>query len=410
MAASRPMITVKEADKIIFKDVKVFPAVRVALEGAFGRVLREDLFADRDVPPFDRVMMDGIGVSFDAYKKGCVRFFVEGIQRAGTPSAKLKDANSCLEVMTGAMLPLGCDCVIPYEDIEIKNKIAQLRKKVRLRKGQYIHAKASDQNRGACLASKGVRLGASQIAVAASIGKTDILVSSLPKVAVIGTGDEVVDIHKKLKPYQIRRSNSYMIQAALELSGCAHATRFHLRDDQEEMKTLLIKALEDFDVVVLIGGVSMGKFDYVPQVLAEMGVKALFHQVKQRPGKPFWFGKARQGNPVFALPGNPVSVQVGVYRYVLPYLEAALGAQVSKRERVILSRKVDVKTDRVYFLPVKLQSHKDGRLFGAPVMPRNSGDFSGLSAADGFLQLPGDTFKFSRGFVASFFRWNQRAS
>ena len=399
------MITVEEADKIISLNIEKFPSVQVPLQDAFGMVLQEDLIADRDLPPFDRVTMDGIGIKFNTWEQGDRTFSVEGVQKAGIPPLKLEGSSTCLEVMTGAVLPGGCDCVIPYEDVSIKEGKAMVREDVKPIHRQFVHAQASDYPRGTVLLKKGARLLAPQVAIAASIGKAEVLVSAAPKVAAVGTGDEVVGINDQVEPHQIRQLNSYVIEAALKLSGYDQVTRFHLRDDKEELRARLGEMLEHFDVIVLSGGVSMGKFDYIPDVLAGLGVEVLFHQVKQCPGKPFWFGKSSDGKPVFALPGNPVSTQVGVYRYVLPYFNTASGACEQAQEFAVLDSDVDVKTDRTYFLPVKVRGDEDGRFLSTPVFTGTSGDYAALAGTDGFLELPQDTFRFSKGATARLYRW-----
>ncbi|MBN1869737.1 MAG: molybdopterin molybdotransferase MoeA [Candidatus Omnitrophica bacterium] len=386
-------------------NIKKFQPVRIPLQDAYGMVLQEDLIADRDLPPFDRVTMDGISIRYDAWEKGNRAFSVKGTQKAGTSPLKLKDPNTCLEVMTGAVLPDGCDCVVPYEDIELDNGRADLRKGVILNRRQFVHHQASDCPRGTLLVEKGDRLLAAEVAIAASIGKTEVLVAASPKIAAVGTGDEVVDVQKGVGPQQIRQSNAFAIQAALKLAGYDHVDRFHIRDHKDEIRKQLTKLLEAFDVIVLSGGVSMGEFDYVPEALADIGVQRLFHQVKQRPGKPFWFGKSVEGKPVFGLPGNPVSTQVGICRYVLPYLERASGAHEREKEFAVLDKDVDVKTDRVYFLPVKIISGEDARLIAVPQMPHNSGDYAVLAKTDGFVELPADTSRFAKGTAARLFRW-----
>lgn len=399
------MITVKEADMIISGNIKKYPSVRVPLQSAFRMVLREDLIADRDLPPFNRVMMDGIGINLSAWEKGVRTFTIEGIQKAGIPALNLKNPEACLEVMTGAVLPQGCDCVIPVEGVEMVKGKAKLKDSLNLTRMQYVHIQSSDHQARARLVSKGSRLLASQVAVAASIGKQEVLVSQMPKIAVVGTGDEVIGIGQKLAPYQIRRSNSYVIQAALELCGYNRVFCFHIRDDKDELKTRLGKMLEDFDVLILSGGVSRGKFDYIPEVLNRLGVKELFHRVKQRPGKPLWFGKSKEGKPVFGLPGNPVSTHVGVYRYVLPFLDKSIGIWSVPEEFVSLEEDVEIKTDLTYFLPVKAESRQDSCLVGSPVFPNGSGDYASLTKADGFIELPPDTFRFAKGAIARFYRW-----
>lgn len=399
------MIAVEEADKIIFRDIKEFPAVRVPLEDAFGMVLREDLIADRDLPPFHRVAMDGIAVNFSTWEKGNRSFSVEGVQKAGNPPLNLTDHDACIEVMTGAVLPGGCDCVIPVENIRIDNGTAALREEFQLTRMRNVHAMASDYKRGAVLVSKGCRLLPPHVAVAAAVGKAEVLVSQTPKIAVIGTGDELVGLRQKVEPYQIRQSNSYAIQSALQTHGYNRVSRFHIRDDKDELRKRLGDILADFDVLVLSGGVSMGKFDYVPSVLNTVGVDVLFHKVKQRPGKPFWFGKNREGKPVFALPGNPVAAQIGVFRYVLPYLDKAAAVMAAHGEFAVLDEDVEVKTPLTYFLPVKIENGPDGRLAARPLFPTSSGNYASLAGSDGFIDLPADTFRFPKGTVARLYRW-----
>ncbi len=399
------MITVRQADKLISKDIKKYPSVRVPLEGAFGKILREDLIADRDLPPFDRVMMDGIAIDLRSWKEGNRAFPVRGIQKPGTPALVLKDPAGCLEVMTGALLPVGCDCVIPFEDIQLKNRRAVINNGFALKRMQNVHRKGSDGKKGSRLVPGGTRLMTSQVAFAASVGKKQVLVSRIPRIAIVGTGDEVIAIGQKVKPYQIRQSNAYAIEAALRLCGYDQVERFHVRDDKAKLTSCFKKVLKGFDVVILSGGVSMGRFDYVPAILTALGVKEIFHKVKERPGKPLWFGKNKKGKPVFGLPGNPISTQVCLYRYVLPYLNRSVGLKEPRKEFVCLSENVEIKTNLTYFLPVKIKCQHDGRLMGAPVFFHNSGDYPCLSRTDGFVELPANTFHFPKGTVARFYRW-----
>jgi len=398
------MITVKEAQQIIFTDIKKFPTVSIPLQEAYGLVLHEDLIADRDLPPFNRATMDGIAINFASWESGNCLFPIEGIQKAGDPALTLKDSSSCTEVMTGAVVPIGCDCVIRIEDIEITNGKAQVNG-VKLTPMMNVHAQGSDHKNGTKLVLKGTRLLSPQVAVAASIGKSQVLVSQRPKIAVIGTGDELVAIDEKPEAFQIRQSNSYALCAGLQLHGYDQATRFHIKDDKHEMHRELEGILNDFDIIVLSGGVSMGKFDYVPEVLENIGVRVLFHKVKQRPGKPFWFGKKGDGKPVFALPGNPVSTQVGLLRYVIPYLNRAIGAKSDPIEYALLGEDVEIKTALTTFLPVAIKAGQEGHLRAMPIFPNSSGDFASLVASDGFLELPPDVHHFPQGFSARFFRW-----
>ncbi len=367
------MITVNAAQKIILGHVQYFPSEFCPLKQADGRVLREDIRSDRDQPPFDKALMDGIAVSSRPAAKV---FPVEDIAAAGDKPLTVKHKNHCVRIMTGAVVPKGYDCVIPVEEIVFRQGKAMLKQGVVAKPGQNIRARAADIRRGDIVLKEGTRLLPVHIGIAASVGRTKVKVTGRPRVAVIATGDELVDIGKPIAPYQTRLSNSYALRAALEQTGLCRVNMFHFPDDPRKILKGLRAVCRDFDVMVLSGGVSMGEFDYVPKVLEQMKVKKLFHKVAQKPGKPFWFGRTREEKPVFALPGNPVSTLVCAYRYVIPYMHRACGLKIPQ-EYVTLKGPVDGKTNLTCFVPV---------CCGSPVDFGGSGDFAALRNADGFIQ------------------------
>src|SRR3989338_3312402 len=403
--SGRRLVSVQQAEALILKGVNLFPPVCGPISKAFGLVLREDLIADRDLPPFNRVAMDGIAIHFSSWQKGRREFTVEGVQKAGTPVLTLKDRKSCIEVMTGAVLPLGCDCVTPVESMKRVGTAARLQENFKAVKVLNVHPQGADHRQKDRLARAGCRLLSPQIAVAASIGKKDVLVSRMPAVAVVATGDELVEVDKIPAPYQIRQSNVYALQAALYLQGYTEVDRFHVLDNKNELRRRLRGILQKFDVIILSGGVSMGKFDFVPQVLSELGVKAVFHKVRQRPGKPFWFGKTKDGRPVFALPGNPVSTHISMYRYVFPFLSRAAGLKTAAEKYAVLGEDVDISTALTYFLPVRLISSRDGRMTALPVFLSGSGDYASLARSDGFIELPQGAGRFPKAGVHRFYPW-----
>lgn len=403
------MITVSEADSILQKNTVSFPATRVLLEKAYGGVLREAVKADRDFPPFDRATMDGIAINCAAWNKGVREFSIEDLQKAGISALSLKKAEACLEIMTGAVLPKGCDCVIPIEHIEKEGRSARVRHEFQAQPMKNVHIKGSDAGKGDVLFQPGCRLLTSQIAVAAAVGKSKITITRTPKIALVGTGDELVEVNRPVKPFQIRRSNTYALAAGLALNGYTGTKRFHIEDDQKKLRAGLKKILQKHDVVVLSGGVSMGKLDFVPRVLEELGARVLFHKVQQRPGGPLLFGKTADGKPVFGLPGNPVSTQMCLHRYVLPYLNKAIGLAPRAANYAALSEAVTVKTALTCFLPVTVQSAQDGRLNVTPIFPQNSGDFISLTKTDGFVELSAATFRFRKGSVHRFYSVNSPA-
>jgi molybdopterin molybdotransferase len=229
----------------------------------------------------------------------------------------------------------------------------------------------------------------------ASVGKSNALAKQLPKVAVISTGDELVDIDQQPLPHQIRRSNSYALLSELKKLHCT-PNAMHIRDDEKELSVSLRKALQENDVLILSGGVSKGKFDFVPQVLEGLGIKKLFHRVSQKPGKPFWFG-ADNNKTVFALPGNPVSTFMCFHKYVKPWLLKSLGAPADDRSAV-LARDFSFPADLTYFLQVKIKN-EEGKLMAHPHPGGGSGDFANLKEVDGFLELSKEQKTFRKGEV-----------
>lgn len=388
------MLSVADAFAITQQHLLTLPAETIPLTEATGRVLRETIRADRDFPPFDRVAMDGIGISFAAYAAGNRTFPIRGRQLAGQPQQTLTDASTCLEVMTGAMLPVGVDTVVRYEDLSITEGQAMIGIDT-IEQGQQIHFRATDRRVGDELLVAGNQLSPAAIAVAASVGQAMVSVTANPRLALVSTGDELVDIPEMPLPYQIRRSNIYMLRAAFQALGIT-ATLHHIADDETALSAALSTILQENDILILSGGVSAGKADFVPGVLTKLGVQKRFHQLAQRPGKPLWFGTAPT-KTVFALPGNPVSTILCAYRYVIPYLEASLGLPSAAPRYAQLATTVNFLPDLTYFLPVKLVSEPDGRVLGQPLPGSGSADFANLLEADAFMELPAHQSVFNAG-------------
>ena len=400
------MLTPAEAEKIILENMPRFPLEDCPLESAHGRVLRADLIADRDLPPFDRVTMDGFALRSAALASGPQNFRVEGVQAAGMISRPLGDGvDACVEVMTGAVLPVGADCVVPYEETSRHGPAVTVAAGLRFSPGHAVHLRGSDHRAGEVIVRAGTRLTGREIAVAASVGMGLLTVSTLPKIAVVATGDELVEVAAQVAPHQIRRSNDYAMRAVLIAAGYPSIERYHLRDVQHEIESTLQRILAEFDVVLIAGGVSKGKFDFLPAELDRQGVKKIFHGVAQRPGKPCWFGLSERRTPVFALPGNPVSAYTCLHRYVLPALAQASGLEPAATRTVALAAPVVFKPKLTYFLPVRLTSGSRGELLAAPDPSNTSGDLSGLIGSDGFVELPADQFDFPAGTLAPFRPW-----
>ena len=400
------MLTPAEADLLIGQHLQCLPIESLPLAQCAGAVLRENIYAERDQPPFDRVAMDGVALDSQTVGAATRSFRVQATQAAGDPPLTLAAPGDCIEVMTGAVLPVGCDCVIPVEELSVARGQVTLAPGARVEPWQNVHRRGSDTRQGTLLLSSGVRLRAPEIAIAASAGMARIRVSSQPMLAVISTGNELVEPGEPVLAHQVRRSNAYAIVSALRERGFQRVADDHIQDDSQELRERLRFHLETHDVLVLSGGVSMGRFDLVPKVLEELGVRAIFHKVAQRPGKPLWFGVAPSGAAVFGLPGNPVSTLVCLIRYVLPALCGSLGQDPPPAERIALAAPVTVTPPLAHFLPVRFEQDDWGRTWAVPAPTNGSGDFTALAGTGGFVELPPGPNTYPRGFVARVYRWS----
>jgi molybdopterin molybdotransferase len=389
------MITVNQAKEIVFNQRLNLATEIVELDECYGRKLGETIIADRDMPPFDRVSMDGIAINFADIENGCLNWLCVKTQYAGEAAVTLNQTGHCIEVMTGAVLPIGCDLVIRYEDLdylpdENGNKIFSL-KDVKLKKHQNIHKKGSDKVKNQNILLKGQLLNATDIALLATVGRTNVLVYKKIRVAVIATGDELRAVYEQPDDFQIRASNQLMIATALKELG-VECDQFLIRDDLKSLREILKKCLIQFDIVVITGAVSKGKADFIPSILDELHVEKLFHGVAQRPAKPFWFGKKNQ-KLVFALPGNPVSAAVCLYVYLIPFLKIQIGYS-----NIILKSKINeeviFKPNLTYFMQAKIETGEDKNLMAKPYQGNGSGDLTNLSEINAFIVLPMEEEKF----------------
>ena len=401
------MLTPAEAEKLILENVVAFHREDCPISAAHRRVLRQDIVADRDLPPFNRVTMDGYALRASSLAEGVRSFRVEGLQAAGMRAFNLSErADACLEIMTGAVVPEGADCIIPYEETTRDGVVVFVNDEAaRIQTGNAIHPRGSDHVAGEIIVPAGARLTGREIAVAAACGYGTLVVSQIPKIAVVATGDELVEVESAVAAHQIRRSNDQALRAALIMEGYGNVSRFHFRDVRHEIEHLLWHIIAEFDVVIVCGGISKGKFDYLPGELERQGVRKVFQGVAQRPGKPLWFGVSARQTPVFALPGNPVSSYTCLHRYVLPALAHASGIAGEVRRCVALADAVNFKPKLVYFLPVKLASGPHGELLATGQPSNTSGDFGGLLGTNGFVELPAESREFPSGTVVPFWPW-----
>ncbi len=383
------MITVAEALNII---IQTMPK---KIQN-FG-LTAEDLLADRDYPPFDRATMDGIAVSFSAYQEGRRDFKILGICAAGVPQVSLDHPTACFEIMTGAPLPVHADLIIPYEEIQIENGMALIVKEGSRTKSQFIHLKGSDATQGQNLLSRGSTLNGPAMGIAASVGHRFDQSQNSIRIQIISTGDELVDVDQIPKNYQLRKSNVFALEQSLRCYGFNSIHLSHLNDDPVAIEKHYLQTHRDFDLLIYSGGVSKGKFDYLPMCWKKLGVTEHFHGVAQRPGKPLWFGTdSTTGTAVLGLPGNPVSSLVCLHRYLLN--RKVLYAQ--------LTEDVTFPNDLTLFAPVRIESTAEGLLKAYPLKIKNSGEFTALAGSDGFIELPQKQSLFKAGEAFRYHSWN----
>jgi molybdopterin molybdotransferase len=399
------LITPRLAEEAINSRLTCLPIESLPLTQCVGGTLRENIYAERDQPPFDRVTMDGIAVDSESLRRGVRRFRIQATQAAGSPALKLARDEDAIEVMTGAILPLASDCVIPVEQYEVVDGIASLHAAVVSRPYHNVHRRGADGRQGALLLQSGTLLRAPEIAVAASAGMARVRVSSQPAIMIVSTGDELIEPGDPIADYQVRRSNAYAVAATLRRRGFARVGDDHVPDDESMLRERLSLHLTTHEVVILSGGVSMGKFDLVPKVLGQLGVIQVFHNIAQRPGKPMWFGIGPQGQAVFGLPGNPVSTLVCLSRYVIPAIAEAMGTRRVLPERLALAAPVTFQHALTYFMPVCIEHDDWGRPWANPRPPNGSGDFLSLAGTDGFVELPPGPNTYAKGFVTNMYRW-----
>jgi len=401
------MLTTAQALQAVLAAAEAFPTERVAASAATGRVLQQIVRAERNQPPFDRVMMDGIAFAWSDYDSGQRKFPIQAVQAAGDEGLTL-EVGHCIEIMTGAALPANADCIVPVERIAVADNAAEIEKDYKVKERRFIHAHGSDFAKDAHLLTPGKRISPLDIAIIASCGETEIEVASDPVVRVISTGNELVTAGEPVEPHQIRLSNGPAIVSLLNSHGYERIEHDHIADDVHALRTRLAAHLADADVVVLSGGVSMGKADYIPQVLSDLGVELVFYKVSQKPGKPMWFGKGPDNQLVFALPGNPVSALVCCRQYVIAALNKASGATETPPEFAALTSNISFEPALTCFQPVKLLSSAAGQILAMPVRTNTSGDFASLSATDGYVELAKDQAEFPSGSAVFLHRWIAR--
>ena len=362
-------------------------AEQVPLLSALGRVLAEPVFADRDQPPFPRSTRDGFAVRVEDAGES---LRVVGLLRAGESWTGTMGAGEAIEIMTGAPAPAGADAVVMVEHVLREGENIRLVEGRTIDPGENIVSAGAEARAGAVVIEAETRVTPAQIAVAASCGAAQLVVWARPRVAVLATGDELVAIEQAPLAYQIRNSNTHSLAAQVLGAGGEPLALPPAPDELAALERAVSEALASADLLLLSGGVSMGKFDYVEQVLLSMGAEFFFTGAKIQPGKPVVFGRVG-GKYFFGLPGNPVSTMVTFLLFVAPLLRAMGGEHAAPR--FVLARlgaAVEAKQRLTRFLPARLHFDISASTV-EPIAWQGSGDLAATARADCFLVVPGDS-------------------
>jgi len=382
------MIDISKAIQIIARETGSRGTEKVAVSQSVGRVLGEDIIADSDLPPFDRSQMDGFAVIAADTKNAPVTLKIVGESAAGRGWHKTTKRGEAVRIMTGAPIPAGADSV---QKVELTNEsndgLVEIRETAE--KGRSIVLKGSEIKKGTVVFKAGEIVTENMIATAAAFGYAKVNIAKPPRVAILGTGSEIVEITKKPGRDQIRNSNSVMLDVLCRKFGAETVIHPNAKEKIEELKAAFKSAAKNADILVITGGVSVGKYDHTKAALSDLGAEIFFDKVRLRPGKPTVF--ARLGKTlIFGLPGNPVSAAVTFHLFVRKSILKMQGASATDLGRgfAVLGADAKAARERDTYLPSRLEANKLGQLIAYPLKWQGSSDFIGYARADSLVFVP----------------------
>jgi molybdopterin molybdotransferase len=404
-ASPQPLPTYEQALARVLSDVCVLESENVPLGGALGRVLGEDIVADRDQPPFNRSAMDGYAVHSAEVRAGADYQIVTTISAGAMPEPCADLTKGVARIATGASVPDAYDAVIPIEQAEETSGQVKFSLES-VEQGKSIHPRGRDAMAGQVVIGRGTLLGPQHVGVAAAVGAVDISVVRRPMVSLITTGDEVrapATPTEKLQPQQIRNSNGPMVEALLRVLGAELMDHVHVPDDPDATMSAAREALDKSDIVVTVGGVSVGRRDFLPGTWEELGLDTVVRGVAIQPGKPVFVAQTRKtpGKLVIGLPGNPVSVLATAHLFLWPVIRVVSGlSSVLPWRRVHLSHPVAPKPRREVFRSARLigETRDEVEL----VAWHGSGDLAHTTQAEGLVRLKTGTQPLQAGDAVPF--------
>jgi molybdopterin molybdotransferase len=392
------MITVEEALGQISRHVRTLPATPVSLGEALGLRLAEQIVSGVDSPPFDKAMLDGFAIAVD--DPSATLRIIEQVIAGGVPHHAVEPGTT-ISVMTGAPVPDGANAVVKHEVTKRLDETTIQLPDGKIAAGAGIFRRGESFQQDQELIPAGKLLRAIDLALLAEVGKPAVAATPRPRVAVLATGNELVECGNPIGPGQICNSNGPMLVAALKEVGATPIDLGIARDEINELRAAIGKGLEA-DVLLVTGGVSAGVMDLVPSVMAELGVGQIFHKVHMKPGKPLWFGnREAEGKRtlVFGLPGNPVSTLVSFQLFVKPALAALAGSpfEAPRPIRGQLTAGTKHRGDRPTYHPCRLERGQQGGDAVEPLVWRGSADLAAFTDANGLMILPAGDYELAVG-------------
>ena len=385
------MIELEKAFELIIENCGTMPEIQLSVHECLGYICAEDLYAKLDMPPFDKSSMDGYAFK---WKEGQTEYINDGIIAAGEPSNEPLEEGHCIAIMTGALLPFGADTVIPVEITQKSGDKILFTNPAK--KGANVSYKAEDIKKDSMILTKGSRIRTQDIALIVASGYSKVKVYSLPEIAILNTGSEIIEPGETLNYGQIYNSNGTMLSVMAQNIGINAEYLGIAADEEKSLSTMLSIGLKS-DILLISGGVSMGEFDLVPKVLLSLGVKQIFHKVRIKPGKPVFFGKTDKCL-VFGLPGNPLSNFVGFELFVKTAVRKMTCSEIVLPFfcEGIISAPFKHRADRKNFYPATHKSN-GGTVIVTPVNSHGSADISSLSKANCFMMAEIDKLEYSPG-------------
>ena len=385
------MISVEEAKDLVVKNSFQLKAKKQNIEGSLHAVLSEAITSPISYPPFDQSAMDGFAIRFDDLKNP-VPLEIVGESAAGAPFNSNLNAGQAIRILTGAKVPDGADAVVMQEKVSIEKGKLIVQDKA-LEKGSNIRSKGSQIKKGDTVLQKGQVINPGAIGLLASLGITEVSIYPAPRVTLVVTGNELVKPGDLLKDGQVFESNSYCIKSALESVNCRSVTVVLVGDDEKQTEDKLRSAIENSDLVLASGGISVGKYDFVGNALVKLGVQNVFYKIAQKPGKPLFFGKLNSCL-IFGLPGNPAAALTCFYEYVLTSIKIMQGmTDLFLEKRMLPIRSATAKKEGLSLYLKGLAT--DGK---AEVLPgQESGNISSFSTANCLIYLPAQKGSISEG-------------